>query len=90
MAYCRMSPESDVYLYPSINGICCCSCSIHEEKHHNTVLDSLEEAWDHLLHHVAAGDNVPEWAFERLRREMDQLDEEWQAALDQLFTWEGF
>jgi hypothetical protein len=29
MSYCRFSKNSDVYLYPSVNGgIVCCSCSL--------------------------------------------------------------
>ena len=58
MSYCRWSEESDIYLYPSVEGpIVCCGCSISPGSQE---FSSYAEVSHHLAMHVKAGDKVPE------------------------------
>jgi hypothetical protein len=68
MSYCRFSSDSDVYLYLSVHGwYGCCACGLADDVR----LKTAKEAIDHLAEHVAAGDAVPESAFDRLLEEVE-------------------
>lgn len=69
MSYCRLS-EGDVYLYPTSDGLFCCHDCYMAGGLGNTVLESHQEALDHLTAHRDRGDVVPDRAFNRLRREI--------------------
>lgn len=75
MSYCRMGPDSDVYLYPSIHGYTCCSCRLAEPRktegnyytyHPDHVLSHPIDTFFHLLRHRETGHKVPEQAFNML------------------------
>ncbi len=64
MAYCRMGEDSDVYMYNSgVGWICCCGVD-------DVVLETREEALQHLLQHRDKGDRVPQSAVDRLIKEI--------------------
>ena len=83
MSYCRFGKDSDVYMYPSMN-IICCACRITPEKfpdgsewYGNPEFATAEDALFHLRKHRAAGYKVPFYAVRRLRKELpyDLVDE---------------
>lgn len=79
MSYARMSDSSDVYIFEHANGfIQCCGCSITEPEDYEIVgfanLNTAREALAHLDEHVALGHKVPQKAFERIRKEHENLD----------------
>lgn len=65
MSYCRFSEESDVYVYPEVDGgVLCVGCDLR--------LAWREDMIEHLLtQHRARGERVPESALDRLRREIE-------------------
>ena len=69
MSYCRMSEESDVYVYPSIHGIKCCSCKLLPDWEDFNTLQAPNMLL-HLLEHVRQGHKVPDHAFIRLMEEI--------------------
>lgn len=70
MSYCRMSEESDVYMYPNIGGfIECCSCNM-ESDWNSPKFDNETTALKHLFRHVLKGQMVPHRAIKRLCREI--------------------
>jgi len=73
MSYCRMGPDSDVYLYADINGgWSCCGCAFVESS--TARFYSLEHVFDHMVEHRQAAQKVPERVFDRLRREIMERD----------------
>jgi hypothetical protein len=66
MSYCRAGEDSDVYVYPSGNGIVCCSCPMIGE---DLAVTSALNMLTHLQGHMSRGDKVPRAALERLLRE---------------------
>lgn len=66
MSYCRFGPESDVYVFPTVNGLECCQC--RETGDSFFALGHLEMLL-HLKRHIEHGDLVPDSAMERLRVE---------------------
>ena len=73
MSYCRFSEESNVYLYPHVDGgHHCCGCYLQRHTGEFVMLDTLEEVKAHLETHVAAGHRVPQHAFNRVERELAQ------------------
>ena len=81
MSYARWGLEqSDVYVYPSGGGdIVCCGCTFEPEGENevpgNFTARGPKEMLEHLLKHIERGDVVPESALERLRREIQELEE---------------
>lgn len=70
---------SDVYVYEHYAGfIECCGCSLGEiedgEEFAFVQLNTAREALEHLDAHRAAGDRVPEYAYEYIRKEHEDLD----------------
>ena len=74
MSYARMGPDSDVYVYGSVNGSYeCCMCSL--SKQGGQSFDCIEEVLDHLKDHKAAGHKVPGYCIDRLVKELaDERD----------------
>ena len=77
MSYCRFGKDSNVYLYPTFGKTwVCCNCRLSTELiegigfHHSFALVSLEGVKAHLEAHLEAGHLVPDYAFERVAREM--------------------
>ena len=67
-----MSKESDIYMYPSIEGgIVCCGCRLLDN---DPTFHTLEQALDHLWEHKLKGHKVPIWAIERLQKEIKEND----------------
>lgn len=68
MSYCRNDggETSDVYVIKHVGGFLACYCCLGDNQH-----DTPQGMIDHLAHHRARGDKVPERAFERLRAERD-------------------
>lgn len=76
MSYCRANgQDSDVYVIATTSSSSektvwwCCGC-----KREGCAVDNRQEMIGHLERHVAEGDKVPERAFERLRREIREID----------------
>lgn len=66
MSYCRIGPDSDVYLYKSgDNEWNCCICPVHMFERYT----SINEILKHLLELKKAGHKVPDYAIERLEQE---------------------
>lgn len=79
MSYCRFG-SGDVYLYHDVGGyLCCCACRFHKETIRgyrafgNVELKSRTQALQHLHVHRRAGHRVPQYAFERLEREIREI-----------------
>jgi len=67
VSYCRWSEESSVYVYGSEHdGYVCVSCWSGP---------TLTELKVHLLEHRNHDDKVPEYAFERIDREIKEGEE---------------
>jgi hypothetical protein len=70
MSYCRMSGDSDIYLYPDVHGyiVCmgCCMTSV------TVYLATPEKALEHIQLHRKIGDKVPMYADERLLKEIEE------------------
>jgi hypothetical protein len=85
MSYCRFS-DGDVYMYPNCNGyIECCSCSLAPlvdtifsgvKMHGSVRFNNHQEAIEHLYKHIEAGDQVPEYAIESLKNEIQEANDE--------------
>ncbi len=70
MIYCRKGLRgSDVYVYPSSDGLECCDCSLFSGAY-STCMRS--EMIKHLEEHRRSGHCVPQDVFERLKREIDK------------------
>ena len=72
MSYCRMYEDSDVYIYRHINGyIKCCSCKFEglDGLTSYVILDTYEEAIEHLEKHIQAGHKVPDYAMQALKED---------------------
>ena len=71
MSYCRLSGDSDVYVYQSVEGgIVCCFCRLSENSPaHSPRFENAEEMLKHLARHIAKGHAVPTYAIERLQAE---------------------
>lgn len=70
MSYARFGPDSDVYVFPNVNGMYeCCGCSLEFKfiKRFRTAEDTI----NHLNDHVSAGHKVPDYAFTRLNQERE-------------------
>ena len=75
MSYCRFS-DGDVYMYATFDDkIVCCTCRLNQKNkwdmHPNTILNSSEEALEHLKEHIKAEHKVPKYAIDRLREEIN-------------------
>lgn len=76
MSYCRWGPDSDVYVYVTERVVkeetehywVCCMCKLHQEG--NIYAPNLASLRQHLEHHREQGDKVPDYAFERIDREI--------------------
>ena len=72
MSYCRFG-DSDVYMFPTVYGIVCCSCSLNPDGNECVFPNSLE-ALKHLRRHRRIlGHRVPDHAFERLKNEVREF-----------------
>lgn len=77
MSYCRFS-DGDVYLLPYVNGgILCCACWLNDRD--NNIFYSRKEVIAHLDKHREAGFEVPEYAYDRLRKEIKELGDKVEA-----------
>jgi len=81
MSYCRFGEDSDIYLYPHVYGdYICCACRLRG-TFGSTVLITLAEVLEHLQAHRDVGHKVPEYAFERIRTEIEELGPEYDNSL---------
>lgn len=71
MSYCRFS-DSDVYMFPTFDGIVCFSCSLARDFNDHIIPNSFE-ALKHLHEHKTVGSDVPQHAFERLKDEVREF-----------------
>ena len=77
MSYCRWTRDSDVYVFsyncqdpmycdPIGKGFVCCSCNFNKDR--NFLCKTRQGMIKHLIKHRNNGEDVPDYAFERLRR----------------------
>jgi hypothetical protein len=83
MSYCRWSKHSDAYVIGTLDGkLECCGCGLlsrqFAEKYGSVYTATAAEMIAHLEEHVACGDKILHYAFERLR--IDARREEMRAA----------
>ena len=81
MSYARFG-EGDIYLYPAqgkgSSPIWVCSMCVlaarHSELgfHEDTILNTLEETWNHVAKHIEIGGVVPMRCIARLKAEMEE------------------
>ena len=76
MSYARFSKDCDVYIYDDYRyGLHCCGCKL--KKPHGYANDIFHENYDllieHLHEHRKAGHKVPDYLFEILAEERDEL-----------------
>ena len=70
MSYCRLSRDSDVYVFMNTDGrIECCGCGL-TLPYGSEEFDTPQDAIEHLYAHRRAGDKVPEYAIESIQREL--------------------
>lgn len=70
MSYCRLSADSDVYMYWSTEGsVICFACRLQEWGESQS-FSTFQAALDHLGRHRLWGEKVPECAFEDLRADI--------------------
>lgn len=64
MSYCRMSRDSDLYMYGTkidyVRCIVCCSCPLGDEEAEYPGLRTVRETVLHIQRHRDAGQLVPE------------------------------
>jgi hypothetical protein len=73
MSYSRYSPEGKVYFYGSGDHYECCCCQFTDDPlgaDGYTILDSAEEALEHLRQHENAGHNPSDRGMKRLEEEI--------------------
>lgn len=71
MSYCRIGPDSDVYVYRDMEGeYNCCGCSLVPEG--PVKFPHLAGIKYHLMCHRAMGHKVPSYAFDRIKEEMEE------------------
>jgi predicted small metal-binding protein len=80
MAYARKTPDSDVYVYLSVNGFTCCSCDLADRGYFVAKDDA--EIIEHLIEHIRNGHKVPRRTIERLKG-----NPAWQSYGDEPFKW---
>lgn len=71
MSYCRWGPHSDAYVIGTLEGkLECCGCGLlsrqFAEKYGSVYTTTAAEMIAHLEEHVACGDKILHYAFERL------------------------
>lgn len=76
MSYCRLTPDSDVYVYRSSAGYVCHDCTLSGRKFiieatGEVILTTPAEMIAHLELHREAGDRVPQYAMDELEGECD-------------------
>ena len=67
MSICSKSDDSDVYLFGRSEGFCCHRCTVSDAA--DVRLPDALAALAHLENHRAAGDLVPDKAFDCLQAE---------------------
>lgn len=71
MSYCRFSEDSDVYMYPSVEGIVCCACRLNSKDkwgwYPDKVLNNTKEALKYLKEHIYDRHKVPKYVSDRLK-----------------------
>jgi hypothetical protein len=75
MSYCRFGEDSDVYVYPHVDGfLCCCACRLQAIRHGGWYKDfitfSVARMLKHLRQHKKRDHKVPKHAVKRLRKEL--------------------
>jgi hypothetical protein len=73
MSYARFSPDSDVYVYMSGDGVfTCCGCKL-KDYDLNPMWDyGGSRILDHLQEHIEAGHKVPQYCIEAIKEELEQ------------------
>lgn len=69
MSYCRFGDDSDVYMFPSNDGIVCWACSMIAKDTAIIFKDKIA-AYLHLLSHKDYDDKVPDYAIRDLKVEI--------------------
>lgn len=73
MSYARFGPDSDVYAFPSSGGSYVCSgCYRGRQPGTSVWFETAAELLGHLEMHRAMGDKVPDYALDRLSREIHE------------------
>jgi hypothetical protein len=75
LSYARVSPESDVYVYRSEEGLICFGCGLAEDSAEFRT-DSRTQMLNHLRRHVELGDLVPPKAFATLSEELTTVGDQ--------------
>lgn len=71
MAYARWGPGSHVYVFHHIHGyLTCLACSLNDESFSSFDTTSPQTMLNHLHHHRAMGQLVPQSAIDRLQDEI--------------------
>lgn len=72
MSYARYSPDSDVYVFASVDGyLSCCGCHLGDKWDFYSTAEMIA----HLMEHRAKGENVPEYCIDALKGDMVENDE---------------
>lgn len=79
MSYARIGVYSDVYVFHSAGGwLECCGCSLTEPEGDAIFgfarIDTPRRMLRHLDEHVSHGHLVPDFAYDRIREEYEDLD----------------
>lgn len=71
MSYCRMTKDSDAYMYPHVDGyIECMGCKLNGGKDRYFYYRSA--ALLHMQRHKEAGHKIPLYAIKGLQKEMSE------------------
>lgn len=73
MSYIRRSLTSDLYTYESDKGLECSACWLHETERWwaTIILNSTEEAVEHVREHITAGHRVPDGLVEDVQNRVE-------------------
>ena len=79
MSYARFGGESDVYVYEHFAGfIQCCGCSMVDPEDDEIFAffeaKTAREMLSHLDSHRGRGDAVPNYCYDRIKEEYEDLD----------------
>ena len=74
MSYCRLGPESDVYMFNHVDGgIECCICAFQPYPGPGSIRFSTpQEALEHLMKHREAGHKVPQSVIDAIGEEAER------------------
>lgn len=79
MSYCRIGPDSDIYVIRTLAGHWeCVSCTVVQPLGlHSATIFTLKALKRHVAHHKAMGHKVPDYAVQRIDKELAEEEQEW-------------